>query len=87
MSVQLIHFLFIEYLREPYYTPVVGFEPTDLSAPLFSRQFAYNHLHTLAKLPPPGIEPGWPEDTGFTVPPSSIDVYDGKLNWVRDEGH
>lgn len=29
-------------------TPTVGFEPTYLSAPLFSRQFAYNHLHTLA---------------------------------------
>lgn len=29
-------------------TPTVGFEPTDLSAPLFSKQFAYNHLHTLA---------------------------------------
>ena len=29
-------------------TPTVGFEPTDLSAHLFSGQLAYNHLHTLA---------------------------------------
>jgi hypothetical protein len=28
--------------------PTVGFEPTDLSAHLFSRQLAYNRLHTLA---------------------------------------
>ena len=28
--------------------PTVGFEPADLSAPLFSKQFVYNHLHTLA---------------------------------------
>lgn len=29
-------------------TPTVGFEPTDLSAHLLSKQLAYNHLHTLA---------------------------------------
>ena len=34
--------------RYDFQTPTVGFEPTDLSAPLFSKQFAYNHLHTLA---------------------------------------
>lgn len=70
---------FAEYCIETYCTPVVGFEPTEPeSLPCFQDSLLVTNLHTLARIPPPRIELGWPEDTGFTVPPPSIGVYGGE---------